>query len=83
MACLFGSYRKASRPQPPPAGNGKIVYTEVLKDIKERVQAGKQKYGTNLKTNNGREALWDAYQEAIDLVMYLKQALMENENENE
>jgi hypothetical protein len=42
---------------------------------------GKAKYGTELKTHNGRKALVDAYQEALDLCLYLKQALMEAQND--
>ena len=37
----------------------------------------KKKYGIMLQTDNGREALWDAYQEALDLAMYLRQAILE------
>jgi len=38
-----------------------------------------QKYGTYLQTHNGRDALWDAYQEAMDLCMYLRQAILERD----
>ena len=44
----------------------------VLADIQARVEMGMEKYGTKLQTFNGRDALWDAYQEAIDLAMYLR-----------
>lgn len=40
---------------------------------------GEQKYGTRLQTFNGRNALIDAYQEALDLVMYLRQKFLEEE----
>lgn len=53
------------------------VLPHVLKDLKERAEYGKYKYGTSLKTYNGRSALQDAYEEALDLVVYLKQALLE------
>lgn len=69
----------ASQHQPPPQKGNQIVVDQVLADIRERAEAGKQKYGTYLETNNGRDPLWDAYQEAIDLVMYLRQALLEKE----
>ena len=45
----------------------------------ERAAAGVQKYGTPLQTHNGRDALWDAYQEALDLAMYLRQAILERD----
>lgn len=69
----------ASKYQPKPTGNGIVVVDQVIADIKERADFGKNKYGTYLKTNNGRNALWDAYQEAIDLVMYLRQKLLEEQ----
>jgi hypothetical protein len=68
---------KASEKQPPPTGDGKLILPLVLVDIQERARAGLKKYGTMLKAYNGREALWDAYQEAIDLVMYIRQDIEE------
>lgn len=73
----------ASKHQPHPKQGEKIVIDVVLSDIRERAEAGKIKYGHYLETNNGRNPLWDAYQEAIDLVMYLRQALLEQEKQNE
>ena len=70
---------KASEYQPDPKQGEKVVVDVVLADIRERAETGKRKYGTYLETNNGRNPLWDAYQEAIDLVMYLRQALLEQE----
>lgn len=49
----------------------------VLNDIRERIEEGKLKYGVYLNANNGRDALWDAYEEAIDLCMYLRQRIEE------
>ena len=54
---------------------------EIYADMLDRARVGQKKYGTRLMTHNGRDALMDAYQEALDLVMYLKQALMEREEE--
>jgi len=57
---------------------GKInVLPEVIKDLQDREVVGIKRYGTPLQTENGRDALMDAYQEALDLVMYLKQVLLE------
>jgi hypothetical protein len=67
----------ASQHQPDPKPGHEVVVNHVLADITERADAGKNKYGTYLQTNNGRDPLWDAYQEAIDLVMYLRQAILE------
>ncbi len=69
---------KAAINQPDPQQGNVEVYPYVLADIKAKVNMGYKKYGTCLMTNNGRSALWDAYQEAIDLVMYLRQAILEN-----
>lgn len=71
---------KANEYQPVPKSGNMDVYTFVLQDIQDRVDFGKKKHGTFLQTNNGRSALWDAYQEAIDLVMYLRQEILERES---
>ena len=73
------STSKASEPQPAPRTGREDVAPYVVADVMHRVEAGLEKYGTPLQTGNGRDALWDAYQEAIDLVMYLRQAILERE----
>jgi hypothetical protein len=70
----------ASEYQPSPQPGQVEVGPLVIKDIQERIDHGYAKYKTKLMTHNGRSALWDAYQEAIDLVMYLKQAIEEAGN---
>lgn len=55
------------------------VYPYVLHDINDRVEMGKKRYGTLLKTQNGHSALWDLYQELIDALFYLRQELLERE----
>jgi hypothetical protein len=67
----------AATPQPPPTPGGEIVLHQVIEDLNARAEQGYQKYGTYLTTHNGRLSLWDAYQEILDLVMYLRQHLME------
>ena len=57
--------------------NGKKVLDEVLKDLTLRAETGKEKYGTYLRTDNGRDAMVDCYQEILDAAMYIKQKLME------
>lgn len=71
--------RPAAIHEPMPTGDGPIVLDEVLKDLKSRAEVGREKYGTMLRANNGRDPLMDAYQESLDLTMYLKQALMERD----
>ena len=68
---------KATEKQNSPRGRGKDVTKQVIEDLKDRSKMGKEKYGTVLRTNNGRDALIDAYQEALDLCCYLKQEIME------
>jgi len=70
---------QVSEHQPEPKEGNQVVVDVVLADIRERAEAGREKYGTYLKTDNGRDALMDAYQEAIDLVMYLCQAILERD----
>jgi len=67
----------AAKREPSPTPGKEDVADYVLEDILMRVAEGKKKYGTKLQTFNGRDALMDAYQEAIDLVMYLRQAILE------
>ena len=70
-----------TQPKPKP---GKVNVAElVIADIQVRVQHGLEKYGTLLQTNNGRDPLQDAYEEAIDMAMYLKQAILEARARNE
>lgn len=52
----------------------------VVEDLERRYQQGIQEYGVPLRPHNGRDALWDAYEEALDLVQYLRQAIYERDN---
>jgi predicted HAD superfamily Cof-like phosphohydrolase len=64
--------------QPPPVPNDRpAVWDLVLADMKERDQVGRARYSTPLQAFNGRDPLVDAYQEALDLVVYLRQAIEE------
>lgn len=64
--------------QPDPKCNGTIpIWSLVIEDMIERDNIGRQRYGTPLQANNGRDALIDAYQEALDLCVYLRQAIEE------
>lgn len=62
-----------------PEEGGKVVLYEVLKDLQARSDMGKFRYGQRLRAHNGRNSLMDAYQEVLDLAMYLKQRLIEDE----
>lgn len=50
---------------------------QVVEDMKARDQVGRERYGTPLRPDNGRDALVDAYQELLDFTVYLAQAQME------
>lgn len=64
--------------QPPPKPNEtRPVWELVVQDMMDRDHVGRQRYGTPLQVNNGRDALVDAYQEALDLCVYLRQAIEE------
>lgn len=53
------------------------IQARVRADLEERERLGIERYGTPLLPHNGRDALRDAYEEALDLACYLRQALEE------
>lgn len=53
-------------------------HTHLHADLLARRALGMAKYGEALHTNNGRRACVDAYQEALDLVVYLAQMDLED-----
>lgn len=70
----------AAKHEPPPVVNAsRPIQDLVMEDIAARKEVGLKKYGTLLQAHNGRDALMDAYQEALDLVMYLRQAIEERD----
>lgn len=65
--------------QEKPAKTGGTAIWDLVKvDIDERDLTGTKKYGTRLQAFNGRNSLVDAYQEALDLTVYLKQKIVES-----
>lgn len=69
--------RDPERDQPAPKP-GKLPVQEIMiLAIQERRAYGKKKYGRILETDNGRDALKDAWEEALDLFTYLTQARLE------
>jgi len=69
----------ATQQQPTPCGNGNEIHDLLIEDIRKRKELGKQKYGEPLRAFNGRNALVDAYQEILDLAVYLRQWIEERE----
>lgn len=70
----------ATSKQSAPKGSGNPILGMVLADLTNRALEGKEKYGEPLKAHNGSNALWDAYQEALDLAMYLRQLIEEQQD---
>lgn len=68
----------ANVPEPEPIKNDSTpIWDLVIEDMKQRNEEGIKKYGTPLQANNGRKALVDAYQEILDLAVYLRQEIEE------
>ena len=63
--------------QPAPTPGKAAIWPLVIADMQERDHLGRERYGTPLQSHNGRDALVDAYQEALDLAVYLRQAIEE------
>ena len=61
--------------------NMPFVWDLVKMDFDARDEVGRVRYNMRLQPHNGRDALIDAYQEALDLVVYLRQALYEKYGE--
>lgn len=49
----------------------------VVPDMRKRHEKGLETYGVALQPHNGRDALTDAYEEALDLLAYVTQLEME------
>jgi hypothetical protein len=50
---------------------------KVTTDLCQRSLIGRERYGTFLQPFNGRDALLDSYEEALDLATYLMQVVVE------
>lgn len=67
------------QPEPQVRDGAEGVWDLVIADMKERDKVGRERYGTPLQAFNGRDGLVDAYQEALDLVVYLRQVIAERD----
>lgn len=64
--------------QPPPQANDQpSSHDLVVEDLLKRKEFGLAKYGTLLQVFNGRNSLEDAYDEILDLAVYLRTLLEE------
>lgn len=80
---IFSQPERANREndQPLPVKNDyPCIQDLVIKDMEHRKEIGLKRYGTTLQPFNGRNSLRDAYEEAIDLAVYLRQLIFEQEN---
>lgn len=67
-----------TKKQPAPKANdSRPIWEMVIEDMKQRDLEGRKRYGVPLQAGNGRDALQDAYEEALDLAVYLRQAIEE------
>jgi len=88
--CCRATTLNAPQPAPVTDDAGSEVWPSLLAEValspelralcEERDALGRAKYGTPLRAHNGRDALKDALQEALDLAAYLQQAAMEVED---
>lgn len=87
-ACLASEKEAATATLPPPTTSPESVPVRLLlpeaglpqavvAGCLARLEMGAQHYGVELATHNGRPALTDALQEALDAVVYLVQASAE------
>lgn len=66
-----------SQPKPTRDARSQKIADLVCKDQMARAELGAQKYGDYLHSHNGRNPIQDAYEEALDLAVYLKQCILE------
>jgi hypothetical protein len=69
---VIADYRKRSSDDHDPLDD------VIVADMAERDRLGRERYGVPLTTHNGRDHLVDAYQEALDFVVYLRTWLEEH-----
>lgn len=69
--------------QAPPVKNDNVsIWDLVVADMVARNKDGIEKYGTPLQAFNMRNSLIDAYQEALDLCVYLRCKIEEEKLKN-
>lgn len=67
------------QPRSIPNADTPAVWDLIFMDMSERDTMGLRKHGVRLQPFNGRDVLKDGYQEALDLVAYLRQAIYERD----
>lgn len=69
--------RDPATDQPLPRGGVTEVQQALINAIAARRELGIRKYGQPVMTHNGRNPLRDAWEEVIDLAVYLTQMMLE------
>lgn len=59
------------------------ITTLVIEDLLARDKKGFKKYGKSLTTHDGRDSLWDLYEELLDACQYIRKAIEERSFPNE
>lgn len=62
-----------------PVKENELPMIEVISDMRKRFKFGLEKYGKPCKPYDGEDYLQHAYEEAMDLCVYLKTAMLERE----
>lgn len=73
----------ATDQQLPVPNDGPSMHDLVAEDMMARKAHGLRKYNSLLQAFNGRSALQDAYEEILDLAVYLRQAIEEQETSSD
>lgn len=60
-----------------PSGGEECVQERIIADMQESMRVGRERYGSVLRTFNGRRTMQDVHDEARDLHVYLTQVMME------
>ena len=75
----MGDVRDPSTDQALPIPNDRRPIVDTVRDdLLKRKEHGVAKYGQALQAFNGRDPVQDAFEESVDLMLYLKQLLEEN-----
>lgn len=56
---------------------GSYANPDLITRIRERDTVGLHRYGVRLQPHNGRDSILDAFEEALDLLVYTKNAIVE------
>ena len=76
---MAGRFTSAAEQPAPTPNTYPAVWPLVMVDMAGRDKLGRERYGTPLQPHNGRDALRDAYEEALDLAVYLRTAIYERD----